>query len=487
MLGKTIAAIATPPANGGIGIIRISGANALVLLQKMFWPVGVASAGFLHGTAENSCSKNEQHLFQPEPRRLYLGQVKDNNGGILDQAMAVYMPAPHSYTGEDVVEIQCHGGYLVCHEILAAVVQAGAQLAEPGEFTSRAFINGKISLDQAEAVVDIIEAKSAEALKISERQLAGSLQQQLAGMADALLDILAQLELAVDYPEETDEPILQQQILQQLDAAQQNVQKLLAQTKTGRYYREGALTAIVGPTNAGKSTLLNTLLQVQRAIVTPIPGTTRDTVEEYYLLDGLPLRLVDTAGIRETDDLVEQAGIERSKQALAAADLVLLTLDCSQPIEEFWLNLLQQQAQTENKIMLLLNKIDLLPAEDLASSQNLAKIYQICADYATPLLQLSAKDGLGLTELKQAIKQMLMANQSGGEPMAALLNDRHKAALLAADAALNSAAEAVLLAFDAAMLSIDVQTAWQALAEISGQAASEAIIERVFARFCLGK
>ncbi len=184
---------------------------------------------------------------------------------------------------------------------------------------------------------------------------------------------------------------------------------------------------------------------------------------------------------------MEQAGIERSKQALAAADLVLLTLDCSQPIEEFWLNLLQQQAQTENKVMLLLNKIDLLPREDLASSQNLAKIYQICADYGTPILRLSAKDGFGLTELKQAIKQMLMANQSGGEPMAALLNDRHKAALLAADAALNSAAEAAVIAFDAAMLSIDVQTAWQALAEISGQAASEAIIERVFARFCLGK
>ena len=185
MLGNTIAAIATPPGNGGIGIIRISGTQALPILQRVFQP---QKAGQLH----------------PEPRRLYLGQVHDAAGAVLDQALAVYMPSPHSYTGEDVVELQCHGGYLVCREILAAAVQAGAQLAEPGEFTSRAFINGKLSLDQAEAVIDIIEAKSAEALKISERQLAGSLQQQLAAMADALLDVLAQLELAVDYPEETD-------------------------------------------------------------------------------------------------------------------------------------------------------------------------------------------------------------------------------------------------------------------------------------------
>lgn len=466
MLGNTIAAIATPPGNGGIGIIRISGTEALPILQRIF-------------------QSQKGGRLQPEPRRLYLGQVHDAAGALLDQALAVYMPAPHSYTGEDVAELQCHGGYLVCREILAAAVQAGAKLAEPGEFTSRAFINGKLSLDQAEAVIDIIEAKSAEALKISERQLAGSLQQQLIAMADALLDVLAQLELAVDYPEETDEVELQRQILARLAEVRAQVQGLLSQTREGRFYREGALVAIVGPANAGKSTLLNSLLQMERAIVTPQAGTTRDTVEEYYLLNGMPLRLVDTAGIRETTDIVEQAGIERSKQALAQADLVLLMLDASQPPDDFWWDLLRTEAAANlpgRKILVLLNKLDLPEVEAVWQ----ARLRELCQELDLPLLELAALRGQGLPDLKKALSEALLQQQSG-EPLSALLNDRHKAALLAAEQALSSAAEAAQLGFDAAMLSIDVQTAWQALAEISGQAASEEIINRVFERFCLGK
>ncbi len=325
-------------------------------------------------------------------------------------------------------------------------------------------------------------------MKISERQLAGSLQQQLAAMADALLDVLAQLELAVDYPEETDELELQQQILARLTAAQAQVQALLRQTREGRFYREGALVAIVGPANAGKSTLLNALLQVERAIVTPQAGTTRDTVEEYYLLDGLPLRLVDTAGIRETSDIVEQAGIERSKQALTQADLVLLMLDASQQPDDFWWELLRTEcteaaANSQGRqFLVLLNKLD-LPEENAAWQ---VQLRELCQELAVPLLELAALCGQGLPELKRAISKALLQRQSG-EPLSALLNDRHKAALLAAEQALSGAAEAAQMGFDAAMLSIDVQTAWQALAEISGQAASEEIINRVFERFCLGK
>ncbi len=458
MLGQTIAAIATPPGVGGIGIIRISGGEALAVLQKVFRP---ASACDEPGLA---------------PRRLYLGRVLSAAGEALDQVLAVYMPAPHSYTGEDVAEIQCHGGYVVCREILAAVFAAGAAPAEPGEFTARAFINGKMSLSQAEAVIDLIEAKSAEALKISERQLDGSLQREIAALADKLLNILAELELLIDYPDEAAEPPAER-LAAELDAARAGVRQLLAQAREGRLYREGALTAIVGPANAGKSTLLNALLEEERSIVTPIPGTTRDTVEEYYVLAGLPLRLVDTAGIRETDDPVEQAGIARSRRALSQADLILLVLDAATPLDAFWRGLIAENAA--RPLLILLNKCDAADPEALAAA--LAETAP-----GAPVLAISAKLCKGLDAVKQAAREMLLSS-GGGEQLCGLINERQRAALARAEEALSQAAAGLELGFDAELLSVDLQTAWQALAEISGKFAADDIIERVFSRFCLGK
>lgn len=458
MLGQTVAAIATPPGTGGIGVIRISGTDALPVLQAVFKP----------------------HSGQSfKPRYMHLGRVYSAAGDILDEALAVYMPGPNSYTGEDVAEIQCHGGYVVCREILSAVFAAGACPAGPGEFTSRAFINGKMSLDQAEAVIDIIEAKTAEGLKAAEQQLAGSLKQQIARAADKLLDMLAELELLIDYPEEHEDTAPGTGLADKLANVQAVVDELLSRAKEGRLLRDGVLTAIIGPANAGKSTLLNALLQVERSIVTQVAGTTRDTVEEYYTLNGWPLKLVDTAGIRQTDDIVEQAGIERSRRVLAQADLVLLLLDAARPIDDFWLDIIKDNAA--RPILVLLNKADICtPAEQ---ARQLAAIQQqvphIC------VLTISAKQGGGLDELKQQIVGLLAQN-SGGEPLTCLLNERQQAALLTARRAMQDAAAHTEF-FDADMLSVDLQTAWQALAEISGEAAADDIIDRVFSRFCLGK
>lgn len=458
MLGETIAAIATPPGTGGVGIIRISGTDALQILQAVFKPY-----------AGND--------FQP--RYMHLGRVTDANNDTLDEALAIYMPSPHSYTGENVAEIHCHGGYVVCREILSAVFAAGAVPAEAGEFTARAFINGKMSLDQAEAVIDIIEAKTAEGLKVSERQLAGGLKREIEQAADSLLNMLAELEMMIDYPEEHNEGNTSDSFSEQLSQTAAVIDKLLARAKEGRMLRDGVLTAIIGPANAGKSTLLNALLETERSIVTQIAGTTRDTVEEYYTLRGWALKLVDTAGIRETEDIVEQAGIERSRRVLAQADLLLLLLDATQPTESFWLEQIKENA--DRSMLVLLNKCDICDEGVLAELT--AQIGNLAGNVS--VLTISAKSGTGIEELKDAIVGLLSNGQSG-EPMTCLLNERQRAALLTAQGAIEEAAMHTEF-FDADMLSVDLQTAWQALAEISGKAAAADIIDRVFSRFCLGK
>lgn len=457
MLGETIAAIATAPGTGGIGVIRISGDAALKILQDVFRAYGGEDV---------------------KPRYLRLGRVVNAAGDVLDEALAVYMPGPNSYTGEDVVEIQCHGGYVVCREILAAVFAAGAVPAGAGEFTARAFINGKMSLDQAEAVVDIIEAKTAEGLKASERQLAGGLKREIAAAADSLLNMLAELELMIDYPEEHEEAEPGAGLAEKLSGVAAVVDGLLARADEGRMLRDGAMTAIIGPANAGKSTLLNALLEYDRSIVTQIAGTTRDTVEEFYTLAGWPLRLVDTAGIRDTDDVVEQVGIERSRRALAEADLLLLLIDAGAEIDEFWLAQVEENAS--RPLLVLLNKADLCDEQALEAKK--AKIRAV-ADVR--VLAISARQGDGLDEMKEQIVALLSAG-APGEPLTCLLNERQRAALLVAQQALTDAAAHTDF-FDADMLSVDLQAAWQALAEISGEAAADDIIDRVFSRFCLGK
>lgn len=465
MLQNTICAVATPQGEGGVGVVRISGDEALQILQRVFAPIGKVGG----------------EEFMPKPRYMHFGNALDAEGRILDEVLAVYMPSPHSYTGEDVVEIQCHGGYVVTKEIIKSLLAAGAVMAEPGEFTQRAFVNGRLNLTQAEAVIDIIQAKSAEALQISEKQLSGRLGQTVLAANDKLLDILAQIEVAVDYPEEEEDIWRQLNLENRLGEVLRTVRSLLKTADDGKMYRDGLLTAIVGPANAGKSTLLNALLCEERAIVTDIAGTTRDTVEEYFNIKGVPIRLADTAGIRETDDPVEAFGVRKSLQKMAEAGLVLLVWDITCPLDEEWR---QKIAEMSGKpLLFLLNKTDLAAADEVNEFKGqIAELFP-----QTAVLELSAKNGGGLEELKDKIYQMAVAGKVDRNSMVGLVNGRQKSALLRAEKHLQEALAAYAAGIEGSMLSVDIQGAWEALAEITGGVTSDDIIDRVFSRFCLGK
>jgi tRNA modification GTPase len=450
MLDDTICALATAPGESGIAVIRVSGEKAIAMLNQVFRP----SFG-----------------QKMEARRLTLGRIKEG-GELLDEVLAVIMPGPHSYTGEDVAEIQCHGGFVAAHEILKLLYGCGCRAAEPGEFTRRAFVNGRLSLSQAEAVIDIISAKSAAALKIAEKQLSGALNQKVSKVADILLDIMAQLELAADYPEEAGDIMAKLDLAEKLAFCLGELEELLKGADSGRIYREGLATVIVGPVNAGKSTLLNAFLATERAIVTDIPGTTRDTIEEYYNLNGLPLLLVDTAGLRDTEDVVEAAGIERSRQSLRRADLVLAVFEGGTFSDELWREW-QPILAAAQRVIVVLNKQDLAePSLDLSF-------------IPYPVVRISAKEGSGLAELKECMEQsagILRAAELSG-----LINARQQAALSQAAAALRAAISAYQADIPADLFSVDIEAARLALGEITGSAASEDIINRVFERFCLGK
>ena len=464
MLQNTICAVATPPGEGGVSVIRISGDGALAIMKAVFCPI--------NGTVDD---------FTPRPRYLHLGHIKNIKGEIIDEVLGVYMPAPHSYTGEDVVEIQCHGGYVVTEEIIKSLLAAGAVMAEPGEFTQRAFINGRLNLTQAEAIIDIIQAKSAAALEISEKQLADRLGQAVSEENDKLLDILAQIEVAVDYPEEEGDIWANLKLSERLQEILNHVDDLLKSADDGKIYRDGLLTAIIGPANAGKSTLLNSLLCEERAIVTDIAGTTRDTIEEYFSIKGVPVRLADTAGIRETDDPVEAVGVKRSLAKLAEADLILLVWDLTEDLNQEWRQIINDNK--DRPLILLLNKKDLLPEQE---HQKIIETWQ--EEFADlKILLISADNDGGTDLLKEEIYQMAVRGRIDRESLLGLVNDRQKSALLRAKNHLAEALAGYEAGMEGTMISVDIQGAWEALAEITGGVTSDDIIDRVFSRFCLGK
>ncbi len=455
----TIAAIATAPGMGGIGIIRITGPLAGAVLVKLFRP------------------QRPQRGFQSH--RLCYGTVVDRSGVVLDEAMAVFMHAPHTYTREDVAEIQSHGSYPVLQAVLAEVLAIGVRPAEPGEFTKRAFLAGRIDLTRAEAVIDLLQARTAGSARLAVEHLQGSLYEQVTAIRDTLVEMLAVVEVALDFPDDGVEIMgtdLRRTRLRQ--GAEQPLKRLLALAEQGKVFREGIKAVIAGRPNVGKSSLLNGLLREERALVTEIPGTTRDTIEELISVRGIPVHLVDTAGIRDHDDVVEELGIERARKKLDQADLVLFVVDAACELTELDRQLYQSLG--DKKRIVVLNKMD------IAASGQLERISQAFA--GAMQVRTAARTGTGIDALLDAVYQAVIGTGEGmGEQPACAPNLRHTAILEKALAACRQVEQTFLACEPADLLAVDLQAALDHLADIVGLTTPDDVLDAVFSKFCIGK
>jgi tRNA modification GTPase len=456
----TIAAIATPPGAGGIGIIRISGPQSQTILQQLFQPKTPPAKFLSH--------------------RLYFGAiVHPQTRTPIDEVLAVSMRAPQTYTREDVVEIHGHGSYLLLQEILAQILTFPAtRLAEPGEFTKRAFLNGRIDLTQAEAVAELLGAKTKEGAGLAVSQLRGGLQGEIWKIRDALVAVRAIMEVAIDFPDEEveilDVPALTARLVQDV---QEPLIRLLARAEGGKVIREGVSVVILGRPNVGKSSLLNCLLREDRAIVTELPGTTRDTIEECLDIKGVPVRIVDTAGIRETVEAVEEIGIRRARQKLGEADLVLLVLDGAAGLQLEDRTLFAVAA--DKKVVVVVNKIDRATSLDLAPYAE--------AFPGTPVVAISATTGEGIHNLENAVYEAATGGQGLQEPGVAAPNVRHAAALQRALVAVQQVGEGLAADLSPDLLAIDLQAALAFLGDIIGETTTDDVLDMIFADFCLGK
>lgn len=450
----TITAISTPLGEGAIGIVRLSGTDALAIAQSVFKGKNLEQVA--------SHTINYGHIIDPK------------TGTIIDEVMVSVMLAPKTFTRENVVEINTHGGIAVTNEILQLLIRQGARMAEPGEFTKRAFLNGRVDLTQAEAVMDIIRAKTDKAMTIAVKQLDGSLSQLINDTRQEILNTLAQVEVNIDYPEYDDvEEMTTALLREKTQEFQSLLENLLRTAKRGKILREGLSTAIIGRPNVGKSSLLNNLLREDKAIVTDIAGTTRDVIEEYVNIKGVPLKLVDTAGIRETDDLIEQIGVERSKKALQEADLVLLVLNASEKLTDQDRALLNL-SQDSNRIILL-NKTDL---------EQKIELEQLPDDY----IPISVLTNQNINLIEDRINQLFFDNAGLVEQDATYLsNARHISLIEKAVQSLEAVNDGLALGMPVDLLQVDLTRTWEILGEITGDAAPDELITQLFSQFCLGK
>lgn len=457
----TIAAISTPMGEGAIAIVRLSGDEAVQIADRIFR------------------SPNGKRLIEEKTHTIHYGHLVDpKTTETVEEVMVSLMKAPKTFTREDVVEINCHGGLVAVNRVLALVLKEGARLAEPGEFTKRAFLNGRIDLSQSEAVMDLIRAKTDRAMNVALGQMEGKLSKLVGELRQALIETLAQVEVNIDYPEYDDvEEMTIPVMLEKCTWVKEEIEKLLQTSAQGKILREGLSTVIIGRPNVGKSSLLNSLVQENKAIVTDIAGTTRDIIEEYVNVRGVPLRLVDTAGIRETEDIVERIGVERSRQVLKEADLILFVLNYGEELTEEDRRLFEAVEGMDT--IIVVNKTDLPAKMDVEEVKAIAGDRELVT---TSLLQEE-----GVVELEEAIANLFFTGSIESEDMTYVSNARHIALLHQAKQLIEDALMAAESGVPVDMIQIDVTRSWEVLGEIVGDTVQESLINQLFSQFCLGK
>lgn len=462
----TIAAIATAMTPSGIGIIRISGDDAVSITDRIFEAAG------------------KKKLKDLPSHTIHYGHIKDGED-VIDEVMVLLMRAPKSYTREDTVEIDCHGGVYVMKRILETVIKYGARPAEPGEFTKRAFLNGRIDLSQAESVIDVIHAKNEFALKSSMNQLSGALSDEVKELRGQVLHEIAFIESALDDPEHISLEGYPQELEQKVVSIHSRIETLLKNSENGRILKEGISTVIVGKPNAGKSSLLNTLVGEERAIVTDIAGTTRDVLEEQINLNGIILNIIDTAGIRSTDDVVEKIGVDKARKYLKDADLVIYVVDTSTPLDENDFEIIE--LLKERKAIILLNKSDLSPLITSSEMKEAVEKQNGRSDEPIRMISISAKEQTGIEELQQAVQEMFFSGEVTFNDQVMITNIRQKASLQEALSGLELVLQSIRDGMPEDFYSIDLMNTYEALGSIIGEAVEDDLVNEIFSKFCMGK
>jgi tRNA modification GTPase len=453
---ETIAAISTPRGEGGIGIVRMSGDDSINILSKIFKPISNKKVEEL-----KNFTINYGHLYSGEK--------------LVDEVMVSIMKGPKTYTKEDIVEINCHGGYLMTEKVLELILSNGSRIAEQGEFTRRAFMNGRLDLTQAEAVIDLIHGKTEKSLSLSLDQLRGDLKDQILHLKKLLLDVVAHINVVLDYPEEGIDDPLPKGLINNLKEVLETSDRLSASYNQGKMIKDGVKTAIVGKPNVGKSSLLNSLLKEERAIVTHIPGTTRDIIEEIINIKGIPLILADTAGIRDTNDLIESIGVEKSEKLLKDSDLILFVVDGSRELSEEDLRV-HNSIQSE-KVVGILNKIDIEQKLDLSKLDKIDK-----------WIKISAKNNIGISKMEEEIYSYIVSGKvEDSSETLVITNIRHRSALVKTKAAIENIFETINIGLPMDLIAVDLKEALDALSEVTGEISSEDVLDHIFSNFCVGK